>query len=253
MPADITPEAPAAVPVPTAPVLQARELHAGYRGVPCVRGVSIDVHPGEIVVILGPNGAGKTTTLLTMSGALPSLGGDVLWRGGPAKAGLHRRVLDGIGVIPEERSITSKLSVRDNLRIGPGPSERALQLFPELRPLLRRRAGLLSGGEQRMLATARALAAEPSVLLADELSLGLAPLIVTRLMQALRGAADRGAGVLLVEQHARQALAVADRAYILQRGRIVWSGPAAEARQNLGRIEQAYLGQDIGQRKDPVS
>jgi ABC-type branched-subunit amino acid transport system ATPase component len=240
MPAELA--APPAGP----PALQARDLHAGYRGVPCVRGVSIDVHPGEIVVILGPNGAGKTTTLLTLSGALPSLGGDVVWQGAPTKAGLHRRVNDGLGVVPEERSITSRLSVRDNLRIGPGPSERALELFPELRPLLRRRAGLLSGGEQRMLATARALAAEPRVLLADELSLGLAPLIVARLMRALRDAADRGAGVLLVEQHARRALAVADRAYVLQRGRVVWSGQAAEARQNLRRIEQAYLGHDDG-------
>ncbi|HEY3883188.1 MAG TPA: ABC transporter ATP-binding protein [Trebonia sp.] len=239
------------MPADVKPALQARDLHAGYRGVPCVRGVSIDVHPGEIVVILGPNGAGKTTTLLTLSGALPSLGGEVIWQGTPTKAGLHRRVHDGLGVVPEERSVTSRLSVRDNLRIGVGPAERALELFPELRPLLRRRAGLLSGGEQRMLSTARALAAEPTVLLADELSLGLAPLIVARLMQALRDAADRGAGVLLVEQHARQALAVADRAYVLQRGRVVWSGEAGEARKNLRRIEQAYLGQDEPSDKEP--
>jgi ABC-type branched-subunit amino acid transport system ATPase component len=152
----------------------------------------LDVHPGEIVVVLGPNGAGKTTTLLTLSGALPSLGGDVLWRGEPTKAALHRRVLGGLGVVPEERSITARLSVRDNLRIGPGPVERALELFPEVRPLLRRRAG-----------------------------------------------------VLLVEQHARKALAVADRAYILQRGRVVWSGSADEARKSLRRIERAYLGQDV--------
>jgi branched-chain amino acid transport system ATP-binding protein len=226
------------------PVLQAKELFAGYRGVPCVRGVDIDVHPGEIVVVLGPNGAGKTTTLLTLAGALPSLGGQVLVRGEPTKLALHRRIRGGLGVVPEERSITSGLSVRSNLRIGPGRPERALELFPELRPLLRRRAGLLSGGEQRMLSTARALAAEPEVLLADELSLGLAPKIVARLMDGLRAAADRGAGVLLVEQHARQALAVADRAYILQRGRVVWSGSAADARQNLRRVEGAYLGQD---------
>ncbi|MGH3249948.1 MAG: ABC transporter ATP-binding protein [Trebonia sp.] len=239
------------MPADVKPVLQARDLQAGYRGVPCVRGVSIDVHPGEIVVILGPNGAGKTTTLLTLSGALPSLGGEVIWQGTPTKAGLHRRVHDGLGVVPEERSVTSRLSVRDNLRIGVGPAERALELFPELRPLLRRRAGLLSGGEQRMLSTARALAAEPTVLLADELSLGLAPLIVARLMRALRDAADRGAGVLLVEQHARQALAVADRAYVLQRGRVVWSGEAGEARKNLRRIEQTYLGQDEPSDKEP--
>jgi branched-chain amino acid transport system ATP-binding protein len=226
------------------PVLQAKELFAGYRGVACVRGVNIDVHPGEIVVVLGPNGAGKTTTLLTLAGALPSLGGQVLVRGEATKLPLHRRVRDGLGVVPEERSITSTLSVRGNLRIGPGAAERALELFPELRPLLRRRAGLLSGGEQRMLSTARALAAEPSALLADELSLGLAPKIVARLMRALREAADRGAGILLVEQHARQALAVADRAYILQRGRVMWTGSADDARRNLRRLEGAYLGQD---------
>jgi ABC-type branched-subunit amino acid transport system ATPase component len=180
------------MPADVKPALQARDLHAGYRGVPCVRGVSIDVHPGEIVVILGPNGAGKTTTLLTLSGALPSLGGEVIWQGTPTKAGLHRRVHDGLGVVPEERSVTSRLSVRDNLRIGVGPAERALELFPELRPLLRRRAGLLSGGEQRMLSTARALAAEPTVLLADELSLGLAPLIVARLMQCCLSSSTPG-------------------------------------------------------------
>jgi ABC-type branched-subunit amino acid transport system ATPase component len=179
---------------------------------------------------------------LTLSGVLPALGGSVAFRGETITSPLHHRVRRGLGMVPEERSVISRLSVKDNLRIGPGPVQNALALFPELQPLMNRRAGLLSGGEQRMLVTARALAAQPQVLLADELSLGLAPLIVTRLMDALRKAADGGAGVLLVEQHARQALAVADRAYILQRGNIIWSGTAEDARQNLHRVEGAYLG-----------
>jgi branched-chain amino acid transport system ATP-binding protein len=226
-----------------APVLSAVGLSAGYRGVACVRDVSLDVRPGEIVVVLGPNGAGKTTTLLTMAGALPGLGGEVRWRGTATTAPLHQRVRAGLGLVPEERSVISRLSVRDNLRIGAGPVDRALSLFPELKPLLTRRAGLLSGGEQQMLSTARALAADPAVLLADEMSLGLAPLIVGRLMRALRDAADRGTGVVLVEQHARQALAVADRALVLRRGSVVWSGSAAEARRDLRQIEGEYLGQ----------
>ena len=224
------------------PVLEASNLYAGYRKVPCVRDLCIELHAGEIVAVLGPNGAGKTTSLLTLAGALPSLGGTIRWKGEPTSAPLHRRVGGGLGVIPEERSVTSRLSVRDNLRIGQGPVDHALEIFPELKPLLRRRAGLLSGGEQRMLSTARALAAKPDVLLADELSLGLAPLIVARLMSVLRGAADQGAGVLLVEQFARQALKVADRVYILRRGQLAWSGSAEEARKNLREIESAYLG-----------
>jgi len=230
---------------PTQPVLAVSGLVAGYRGVPCVHGIDLQVHAGEIVVLLGPNGAGKTTTLLSAAGALPVLGGEVRWQGESTRAAVHHRVRGGLGVIPEERSVTSRLTVRDNLRIGAGSVDRALEIFPELKPLLRRRAGLLSGGEQRMLSTARALAAEPQVLLADELSLGLAPKMVTRLMLALREAADRGAGILLVEQHARQALAIADRACILQRGVVRWTGSAEEGRKNLHRIEAHYLGQEL--------
>ena len=227
------------------PILQADGLWAGYGRLACVRDLSLDVYPGEIVVMLGPNGAGKTTTLLTLAGALPLIRGRVLWKGHPTTAPLHIRIRDGLGMVPEERSIVSKLSTGDNLRIGPGPVERALELFPELAPLLRRRGGLLSGGEQRILAMARALAAEPAALLADELSLGLAPKIVSRLMQALRDAAARGAAILLVEQHARQALSIADRAYILRRGSIVWSGSADQAQRSLAEIESAYLGQAL--------
>ena len=138
----------------------------------------------------------------------------------------------GMALVPGERSIIGRLSTRDNLRLGVGPVEKAIEHFPELGPLLKRRAGLLSGGEQRMLALGRSLAMDPVMLMADELSLGLA---------VLRKAADNGAGVLLVEQRAREALAIADRACVLRRGSILFEGPAAEVAQNLGRLESAYF------------
>jgi branched-chain amino acid transport system ATP-binding protein len=143
--------------------------------------------------------------------------------------------------VPEERSIIRGLSVIDNLRIGRGSVEAALEFAPELKRLVNRPAGLLSGGEQQILTLARTLAGEPKLLLADELSLGLAPLIVERLLTAVQEAARRGVGVLLVEQHVRSALAVSDRAYVLRRGTIVMEGQAADMRGRIGEIEDSYL------------
>jgi ABC-type branched-subunit amino acid transport system ATPase component len=222
-------------------LLEAKQMSTGYGRVAIVRDLDLRVNRGEVVVLLGPNGAGKTTTILTLAGLLPLQSGTVEWLGRPTTSPLHRRVREGLALVPEERATIAKLTTRGNLRLGAGPEERALELFPELRPLLDRRAGLLSGGEQRMLALARALAADPSMLLADELSLGLAPRIVRRLLLAVRGAADRGAGVLLVEQHARQALAIADRAYVLRRGTVVMTGSASQIMTDLGDVESAYL------------
>ena len=222
-------------------LLEARALTCGYDSVPVVRDVDLRVEPGEVVALLGPNGAGKTTTLLTLSGALPALGGEVWWQGRPTKAPLHRRARGGLAFVTEERSVFMGLSTRDNLRAGRVPVNEALELFPELRPRLRIPAGLLSGGEQQMLTLARALARRPALLLADELSLGLAPLVVQRLLRAVRQAADRGLGVLLVEQHVSQALEIADRAYVMRRGRLEMSGTAAELEQRVAEIEASYL------------
>ena len=223
-------------------VLQVDGLSAGYGDLAAVREVDLTVHAGEVIALLGPNGAGKSTTLLTLAGELPPLGGRINYLGRTDQDPLHRRVREGLGFVPEERSVFHSLTVGANLRLGPGPSNLALDLFPELRPLLGRRAGLCSGGEQQILALARALAARPRLLLVDELSLGLAPMLVGRLLEALRTAADEdGMGVLLVEQHAGQALSVADRAYVLNRGDVIMESSSADLSADLGALERAYI------------
>jgi sulfate-transporting ATPase len=224
-------------------VLEVEGLSAGYAEMAAVRDLDLTVRSGEVVALLGPNGAGKSTTLLTLAGELPPLAGRVAYLGRPQREPLHRRVREGMAFVPEERSVFDSLTVAANLRLGPGPTEAALDLFPELVPLLGRRAGLCSGGEQKMLSLARALASRPRLLLVDEPSLGLAPMVVRRLVDAIRMAADRdGVAVLLVEQHARQALAVADRAYVLHRGRAVMESSSADLLDDPAALERAYLG-----------
>jgi branched-chain amino acid transport system ATP-binding protein len=222
-------------------VLEARRLAVGYGPQAVVRDLDITVHAGEIVALLGVNGAGKTTTVRALAGELRPISGEVWFRGQRTSAPLHRRARNGLRLITEERSVFMGLSVADNLRLGGQQQAHCLDLFPELRALLGRRAGLLSGGEQQMLTLARALAARPVVLLADELSLGLAPLIVERLLAAVRVAADHGTGVLLVEQHVRNALELADRAYVLSHGEVALEGPTAELLDRVEEIEESYL------------
>ena len=225
------------------PLLQTRSLKCGYLNRAVVQGVNLKVHQGEVVCLLGPNGAGKTTTLLTIAGELTPVDGIVMFGNTPTFTPMYQRIRrGGIGLVTEERLVFTKLSARDNLRVGGGSVEAALELFPELEPRLGVRGGMLSGGEQQMLALARALSRQPSILLADELSLGLAPIIVDRLLGAVREVADTtGTGALIVEQHARKALAVSDRMYLMARGQILLELPAAEALSRLDEIEETYL------------
>lgn len=225
------------------PLLQTRSLKCGYLNRAVVQGVNLKVHQGEVVCLLGPNGAGKTTTLLTIAGELTPVDGIVMFGNTPTFTPMYQRIRrGGIGLVTEERLVFTKLSARDNLRVGGGNVEAALELFPELEPRLSVRGGMLSGGEQQMLALARALSRQPSILLADELSLGLAPIVVDRLLGAVRKVADTtGTGALIVEQHARKALQVSDRMYLMARGQILLELPAAEALERLDEIEETYL------------
>jgi branched-chain amino acid transport system ATP-binding protein len=223
-------------------------LYAGYEGVPVVRDLSLQVLEGEVVALLGPNGAGKTTTLLTISALLACIQGDVRVFGHSIRRqSASKLAREGLAHVTEDRSLFYELTVKENLRLGchgqRGELNMVLEFFPQLRPLLGRKAGLLSGGEQQMLALARAVAARPRLLLLDEMSLGLAPVIVERLLPIVRDVAvATGSGVLLVEQHVELALEVADRAYVLAHGDLVLEDRAATLLQNKAILEASYMG-----------
>jgi branched-chain amino acid transport system ATP-binding protein len=220
-----------------------------------VRDVGIELHPGRVTALLGANGAGKSSFVLGVAGVLPSLAGSVRM-GGVELAGKapHRIRAAGIAAVPEGHRVLTDLTVRDNLEAAGSMMSRAdamasvddaLGVFHELRERINQRAGTLSGGQQQMLALAQALVSRPRYLLADELSLGLAPVVVARLVEAVRAIAAAGTGVLLIEQFTTIALELATDASLMERGEITWSGPASELRDNPELVRQAYLAGDF--------
>jgi branched-chain amino acid transport system ATP-binding protein len=233
-------------------MLALHDVHVFYGAIQAVKGISLEVRERELVTIVGANGAGKTTTLRTISGIYRPRSGSITFEGKDLAAlPTHEIVALGVSQAPEGRQIFGSLSVRDNLMLGairradragiPQDLDYVCSLFPVLGERLNQAGGTLSGGEQQMLAIARALMARPRLLLLDEPSLGLAPMLVNRIFAVISRLKETGVTILLVEQNARKALEIADRAYVMETGRIILAGDAHALAQNP-EIEKAYLG-----------
>lgn len=233
-------------------MLELRDVEVAYGNIRALKGISLNVAEGELVTLIGANGAGKSTTLKTISGLLRPKAGVLLYRGQPLdRLPPHKIVALGISHCPEGRRLFGRLTVAENLRLGAaqrrdrenlaGDVERVYKLFPVLKERSAQLAGTLSGGEQQMLAIGRALMGRPQLLLLDEPSLGLAPLLVAAIFDTIRQLKREGATILLVEQNARLALDIADRAYVLETGRVTLQGPAIELKHNP-QVEHTYLG-----------
>jgi branched-chain amino acid transport system ATP-binding protein len=231
------------------PVLACSGVTAGYGRLVVARDIDLAVAAGEIVAVLGPNGAGKTTLMHTIAGFLKPLAGHIEVRGTEVKSGSARRMnAAGVVLVPDTRALFTGLTTVENLNVaarqGGTSTAEIFDMFPALGSRAKVKAGMLSGGEQQMLAVARALVQAPKVLLIDEMSMGLAPIVVESMMPVLRQIADvAGAGIVLVEQHVRLALDVADTALVLVHGEVTLQGPAAELRSDAARLEAAYLGE----------
>jgi len=233
-------------------MLKINDLVVRYGNIEALHGLSIEVAQGEIVTLIGANGAGKTTTLHSASGIIPKASGKIEFLGRDLeKVSPEKRVEMGLVQVPEGRRVFSNLTVRENLEMGAysprartklkANLENVLERFPRLRERSRQPAGTLSGGEQQMLAIGRALMSEPTLLLMDEPSMGLAPILVQEIFSIIRWINQQGVTILLVEQNAHMALNTANRAYVLETGRIVKEGPSAELRES-DDIKKAYLG-----------
>lgn len=233
------------------PLLSVRHLSVSYGGIQAVKSLSLALFAGELVSLIGANGAGKTTTLKAICGLLPAQSGEVLYQGRSLKGqGAWDLVSQGLVMVPEGRGIFTRMTIEENLRMGAylrrddqidADMESVYQRFPRLKERYRQLAGTLSGGEQQMLAMGRALLARPKLLLLDEPSMGLAPIMVDQIFQVVQDVSKQGVTVLLVEQNAHRALELADRAYVLDSGEMVLSGAASDLLRDP-QVQAAYLG-----------
>jgi branched-chain amino acid transport system ATP-binding protein len=235
-------------------VLSIRGLQVAYGGIQAVKGIDLDVNEGELVALIGANGAGKTTTLKAITGTQAWAGGEVLYRGQSIRGvGSHELVARGLAMVPEGRGVFARMTITENLQMGAftrndkaeirADRDRMFEAFPRLKERAEQMAGTLSGGEQQMLAMARALMSRPTLLLMDEPSMGLSPLMVEKVFEVVRSVSGQGTTILLVEQNAKLALEAADRGYVMDSGLITLEGDAKKMLTDP-KVRAAYLGEE---------